>query len=345
MPRCLHSRVFAALALALLLLNAGCGRAPPPAANQMRPATVGVVTISPSNASASVRLSGLVGFKRETPLAFDAPGTLSELAVDAGDRVRAGQILARVRRATVGTDSSEAALARQTAERQLERVQALFDRGFASQAALDDARLAVARARDVSPLVAPAAGIVLRRAAEPGQTIAAGQAVLILGEPAQGMVVRASASAADAARVTLGQRAVITTGDAGDRSGVVSRIGPKSDDATGAFEVEIRFDDAADLLSGEVASVSLPRAETAGADQTQLEVPLLALLDARADQGVVYVLDAQNRAHRRSVETGGVVDGAVIVLSGLSVGERIIVEGAAYVRDNEVVRPVAAALE
>jgi membrane fusion protein (multidrug efflux system) len=68
----------------------------------------------------------------------------------------------------------------------------------------------------------------------------------------------------------------------------------------------------------------------------------LALLDARADQGVVYVVDDAGVARRRTVTTAGVDGENAIVLSGLKAGERVVAAGAAYVRDGE---PVTIAAE
>jgi RND family efflux transporter MFP subunit len=332
--------VAGALAWAMLSALAGCGRASDPAPVIDSTPVVTVVTVAPAQAPGALSISGLVAFKRETPLSFDAPGTVTSIDVDVGDTVAGGQRLAGLRRATVGTNAAEAAMARETAERQLARVQALHDQGFASQAALDDARLAVEHARDQSVLVAPSAGIVLRREVEPAQTVAAGQAVMIIGEPAFGMVVRASASALDATRLAVGQTANVNIAGMGARAGTITRMAPKSDDATGAFEIEIRLSDMTGLRSGEVAAVTIAAgAAQAQAPPPQLLIPTLALLDARADQGVVYVVDSLDKAHRRTIQTGGLIGDNVIVLSGLAAGERIVGEGAAYVRDGEPVRP------
>jgi hypothetical protein len=67
-------------------------------------------------------------------------------------------------------------------------------------------------------------------------------------------------------------------------------------------------------------------------------VPTLSLLDARADQGIVFVVDAQGVARRRAVTTAGVTQAGVMVISGLEPGDRVISAGAAYVRDGETVR-------
>ncbi len=46
-------------------------------------------------------------------------------------------------------------------------------------------------------------------------------------------------------------------------------------------------------------------------------MPTLSLLDGRADQGVVFVVDTDDIARRRSVQTAGIADDGVLVISGL----------------------------
>lgn len=70
-------------------------------------------------------------------------------------------------------------------------------------------------------------------------------------------------------------------------------------------------------------------------------MPTLALLDARADQGVVFVVDTNNVARRRPVRTSGVTQDGVLVVEGLTPGDRIVSAGAAYVTDGASVRIAA----
>ena len=67
-------------------------------------------------------------------------------------------------------------------------------------------------------------------------------------------------------------------------------------------------------------------------------IPAIALIDARADQGVVFVIDKDGKARRRAVETGGVSDRGVSILKGLAAGDRVITRGASMVRDGDAVR-------
>jgi RND family efflux transporter MFP subunit len=300
---------------------------------------VQVVQVAPADAAGTIRASGLVGYRREPILSFTAPGMVGDIRVDAGDVVRRGQTLATLRRTTGGANVDEAALARANAERDLARTQALYERGFVSEARLDDARLAVERTRDSSVIVAPTDGVILRRAAEPSQTVGAGTPILVLGETRSGVVVRAPVAASQAARIRVGDAATLRIAELGDvtRSGRVTRVGAKGDDATGAFEVEVEIADAAPLRSGMVAVVEIATTAVANAAPT-IVVPTLSLLDARADQGVVFVVDAEGIARRRSVRTAGVTQAGVLVVEGLNPGDRVISAGAAYVRDGAPVR-------
>lgn len=328
--------VFQSIAAALALLSVACSGGDPEIATPAEGPLVEVVQVTPGAAAGAIRVSGLVGYRREPVLAFTAAGIVGSIEVDSGDVVRRGQRLATLRRTGAGANVDEAALARANAERDLARTQDLYERGFVSEARLEDARLALARARDSSVLTAPSDGVILRRAAEPAQTLAAGTPVLVLGETGSGIVVRAPVASADAARIRVGDAARIEVNGA-ERTGRVTRVGAKGDDATGAFEVEVEVAAPETLRSGMVAEVEIA-AEPGEDRQSIIIVPSLALLDARADQGIVYVVDESNIARRRAVRTAGVTQAGVVVVEGLAAGERIIAAGAAYVRDGETVR-------
>jgi RND family efflux transporter MFP subunit len=334
-----RSLLIASLGLAL----AACGapNSGESASPQQAP-LVEVVAVASVSSAGAVRASGLVGYRREPQLAFTSAGVVGSIDVDVGDVVRRGQRLATLRRISVGANADEAALAQANAERDLARTQALFEAGFVSEARLEDARLAVERARGASILTAPANGVILRRVAEPAQTVAAGAPVLVFGETGSGLVVRAPVASADASRIRVTDAAIVRVSEAqsGEREGRVTRIGAKSDEATGAFEVEVEVSGAEGLRSGMVAEVEIT-ASTAGATSPTLLVPTLSLLDARADQGIVFVVDERGVAHRRSVRTAGVTQAGVLVVEGLSQGEHVVAAGAAYVRDGEAVRRAA----
>jgi hypothetical protein len=152
-------------------------------------------------------------------------------------------------------------------------------------------------------------------------------------------VLLASVTAADAARVKAGDTVDVTLRGTERRTGKVARIAARSTDGTGAFDVEVSLGDGAGLRSGEVGEVVIQSTTaTEGPATRTFIIPALSLIDARADQGMVYVVDAEGVARRRSVVTGGVSGAGVVVLNGLAEGDRVIANGAAKVRDGDAVR-------
>ena len=141
--------------------------------------------------------------------------------------------------------------------------------------------------------------------------------------------------------IGAGARVRITELAGEARQARVARIAGQGDSGTGAFEVEIEVTNAEGLRSGMVGAVEIDAALGATAENALL-VPALALLDARADQGIVYVVDAEGIARRRPVRTAGVIQTGVLIIEGLNSGERVVSAGAAYVRDGEPVRIAAA---
>jgi multidrug efflux pump subunit AcrA (membrane-fusion protein) len=108
----------------------------------------------------------------------------------------------------------------------------------------------------------------------------------------------------------------------------------------GSFEVEVQLDNPKDLKSGEVAEVRINAKPLAATEPVNgsFVIPAIALIDARADQGMVYVLNANNVAVRRAVRTEGLVDTGVVVTGGLQPGDAVITRGASMVRDGDTVK-------
>ncbi|MDM7456456.1 MAG: efflux RND transporter periplasmic adaptor subunit [Tepidimonas sp.] len=193
-----------ALSMSIALLASGCQRADPPGA-AATPTVVATASVEPLSA-AGMGLSGTVRARVEAPLAFQVGGRIAARRVDAGQTVRAGQVLFEldpsdleqaVRAAEADTAAAEAAL--RTAQADLERVRTLAAQGFVSTQATDRAQLAVREAtsrrdaaqarlaqirngRAYAQLRAPAAGVVTDVTGQPGQVVAAGQPVATLAQ-------------------------------------------------------------------------------------------------------------------------------------------------------------------
>lgn len=353
----LTDRTIAALfAASAALVLTGCGAGTPETAHavtapQVSQPVIVAAEVMPAEPDALVAATGTIVYSQETTLSFKTGGILTELTVDEGDLVKAKQRLARLDLTELAASVAQAEAAVVNADLQYERTRDLVEKGHVAQARLDDAALArdqaragltsVAFNRNLGVMVSPVDGVVLRRLAEPGQTLSPGAAVVQIGDTTSGLVLRVPVTAADAARLKVGDTAEFSIAglDGPPRTGAIVRIGAKSNDATGNFDVDISAGDPALLRSGLIgnARITSSQATKSTGDAGAVRIPTLALIDARADRGYVYVIDDKNIAHRRAVSTSGIIRGEVLILSGLAAGERVIAEGAAYVRDGEAV--------
>ncbi|WP_353216920.1 efflux RND transporter periplasmic adaptor subunit, partial [Sandarakinorhabdus sp.] len=324
---------------------------PPPVAVAM---PVRTAVVRPVSGTATLLVAGTVRLKRETPLAFNTPGRIAAIAVREGDRVAAGQVLARLDITSLGATQAAAGAEVVRAKADLARSEDLFAKGWVTGPRVEQARasMAAAQARlraagfdvGLAVLRAPSGGVVLSRPGEPGQIAQPGQAVLTLGEVSQGFVLRVPLSDLDAARIKRGQSAQVHIAALGAAAlpATVSEVGARSDDGTGTFRIEVQLPADRRLASGQIGTAEL----VLGATQAggALIVPAAAVFAARADEGFVYVLEPETRRVRqRLVMLGAVADAGVIVTSGLQSGEQVVTTGIDRLRNGQVVRIASAA--
>ncbi len=304
--------------------------------------------VSSGPSLATIETSGLVAAKDELRLAVKVGGVIKEISVAEGERVSKGQRLAeleltevranveQVRQAHLKTkldlNRGEKLYAEQVVT--LDQLEALHAAEASAAAALKAARFNAGRA----VIKAPRDGLIQRRLANAGETVAAGTPILILGADDLGYVVRASLSDRELVQLSGGDQAVIRL-DAYpgiQLSGTVSMISAAADPRTGTFPVEIQIaDEGRRLASGMVAKMSLT--PSSGAETALAYVPISAIVEGNGRRAsVYYVIDG--RAKRVSVDVAFIDGDRVALSSGPGVGERVITDGALFVADGEAVR-------
>lgn len=138
---------------------------------------------------AAIPNSGEIRARHETQLGFRVGGKIIERLVDAGTRVKAGQVLMRLDSGDTGLQSSSAVAQYQLAEADTKRFRELRNKGFVSQFALDAREAALKAAAQAglarnqsayTTLRADHAGVIAATLAEVGQVVSVGQPVLRL---------------------------------------------------------------------------------------------------------------------------------------------------------------------
>lgn len=321
--------------------------------------TVTVAVPGRSDIASVINGTGSLAARREMPVGVAGEGGMvTRVLVEPGDWVNAGQVLATVDRSVQSqTAQSQAASIRvaqadlNIAQAELDRAQQLLARGFVSKADIDRktatrdaaaARVRVAQSQLSETqarnrrldIRAPAAGLVLTRAVEPGQIISSGSGALFRVAQGGQMELRTQLAEADLQRIPVGARAEVTpVGTDRVFVGEVWQVSPVIDPQTrqGIARVALSFDRA--LRPGGFASARI----TAGG----AVAPLLpqSAIQSDAKGNFVYILNAKDEAERRTVTTGDVSDVGVAITSGLAGTERVVLTAGAFLNPGQKVKP------
>ena len=121
-----------------------------PAVPQVRIAQVGGTTVPDT-----IIATGTVAWRRETSLGFTSAGRIATVAVDEGDSVRPGQLLAALDSTTVAASVAAARAERDRAAAEYARSAKLFEQGWVTRPRVDNARATLAAADRLSACAAP----------------------------------------------------------------------------------------------------------------------------------------------------------------------------------------------
>ena len=294
------------------------------------------------------------------------PGELHGLTVREGDRVEAGQVIARVEateyadRVRQAQEQADAAKAQvEIAQRQVDNNAALVRQGFISKTAADNslASLNTAQANhraaqagiDVlrksladTVLRAPISGQVSQRLAQPGERVAPEARIVEIVDLSR-LELEASISPADSVAVRVGQQALLRIeGVAQPVAATVARINPSAQAGSRSVLIYLTVAAQPGLRQGLFAQGQL-----ATETQRALAVPLNAV---RTDKPLPYVQVVEgDRIAHRTVQTGvrGEVDGELwVAVQGVADGARLLRGAAGVVREGTQVKlaaPVAPA--
>lgn len=303
-----------------------------------RATRVEVAVVQPTESSIDLLLPGEILGSRDVVLAAGNGGLVERVRVRRGERVTKGQSLVSVDAELYAAQLAQAEAQAAQANDELVRQEKLGDlastaqvQNARTQAAVADAALRQARARlSRAAIRAPFGGIVADVNVEEGEHAPPGSPVARLVELDP---VRVTLSVADRDVVNLREGMeveVMTNARSGVFPGTITHVGPAADLRTRAFPVEVTVanPDKA-LLPGMIAQVHAHREVTADA----VVVPQEWIVTRRADQGVF--LDRDNTAVWSAVELGEVVGDQVIIASGVSYGDRIVVTGHRDLKDGE----------
>lgn len=329
--------------ISLLLLGA-CSAGKPAEKALVR---VAVQPVASLDVASSVMLTGDIQARKVTEQSFRVSGKLVKRYVDVGDRVRAGQVLARLdpreQKTDLASANAEVAVRESRlhlAEQNYQRQQLLLPKGYTNlseyqkaRSGLDSARgdLAALRAQQANArdqvgyteLFAVADGVITARHAEEGQVVQAATPVFNLAHDGQREAVFSAYESLLGADQTEGTVTISPLGQPSIQlSGTIREITPIVSAASGTLRVRVALPDAA--IAPALGSVVSARLQTPS--QRAFALPWSALSRTQG-QPAVWRLDDQSKVRLTRVKVLRYEQGQVIVSEGLNEGDRVVSRG------------------
>ncbi len=335
-------RYGATFAIALALL-AGCGKARhdrPATEPEIAPAQVRTMQVQTKTAGAFEEVVGTVRARLRATIEAKASGRIMDLPVVLGQKVKTGELLARLDAPEIKARLQQAEAGLQQADRDWKRVSSLYTQQAATRAdsdaaesRLDLAKAGVAEARamlDYIEVKAPFDGVITRKVADVGDLAAPGKPLIEIEDPTR-LQLDADVPEAIAGAIKSGTTMVVRTGTpATELKGTVAEIAPTADPLSRTFRVKLDLPGDKGLMSGQFARLAVPVGET-----PSMRVPSTAIIE-RGQLEIVFAVENQH-ARLHLVKTGRQINNETEILSGLDSGDVVVVDNASQLIDGQAV--------
>jgi len=324
-----------------ILTLAGCSQAK---TDKVVDPKVEVASVQQISSSGALQYSGTIEAVQTIPLTFQAQGTVLKVLVNAGDPVSAGQLLAVVDKADAQS-MYEISLAKyQQAKDAYHRLKQVHDNGslpevkwVEMESNLQQAQSSAALAKNnlkKCNLYAPESGVIGARNIEPGMNSLGNLKAPLELVKINTVYVKVAVPENEINLIKKGQKASFSVSalDNQEFDGIVTNVGVVADAVSRTYEVKITVHNSKMLLKpGMVCDVKV----NAPQNRSVLGVPYQAVDQDEAGNKYVYVVnEAQRKVSKRIVTAGNYQDDFVQILSGLSVGEKVVVSGMHKLTDN-----------
>jgi RND family efflux transporter MFP subunit len=320
-----------------VLLLAGCGSKEEltttvVSAAPQKTIQAAVVEIKSTSVPFRVEVTGQVAPIFQATLSSRIQGTIDKLLVREGSRVSKGQLLIQLDSRDLQADLARAHAEVENAKAHLDRMNQLYVQDAVSKQEMENAtrtyRVAEASRRAVEAQLsytmvrAPFEGVITEKKVEAGELASPGQPLLKMEDPLH-LRLEATVAEGDLKSVSRGDKIPVVIDALGGQAltGLVSQILPAGDPQTHTFMVKVDLPKTPGLKTGMFGRFQLDK----GLTQTIL-VPSAAVVE-RGELSSLYVVGSDQTARLRWVKLGRRFEQQVEILSGLNIGERVLVDG------------------
>ena len=320
----------------------GCDQKQPalPISESLPTAVVRVEAVQILPRLATEEVVGTVRPKLCASVSSKISGVIEQMLVHPGQRVKLGDLLVQLDAREIKARLDQAQAVREQSQKDIQRFEVLLKQSAVTQQEFDAAqarfRVADATVTEAQTLLgyakitAPFDGVITAKRADVGDLAAPGKPLLEVEDPT---TLRFEADVPDAliSKIKLQDELAVRLSPANSSvKAVVTEIAPAADPASRTFRVKLDLPASAELRSGQFGRVAVPVAQV-----NALRVSTNAV-HVRGQMEIAFVVTNQH-AQMRLVKTGKQLEGAVEIVSGLSNGEQLVVDGADKLMDGQPV--------
>ena len=334
------------LPLLMISMLAACGKEEVAKKEEKYAIPVETTTVMQGNVSSFYSTTATLEAPQEANVVSRISGLIESLAVEEGDRVQKGQVLAVIdaKRQQYDLDRSEAEV--KIIEQELNRLKKMGNKEFISadsmakleynlQAAIAKKDLAELQVKE-SRVLSPISGVVAKRYVKAGNMAKEfGDLFYIVNQDELHGIVHLPEQ--QLASLRLGQEAQVFSNQQSKNAihAKVLRISPIVDPQSGTFKVTLAVpNQEARLKAGMFTRVEL-KYDT---HENVITVPYSALIN-QDNRQALYVIDGTN-ANRREVEIGYREGDSVEVIAGINPGEQVVTRGQQNLKDQSLVEVI-----
>lgn len=336
----------------VLLLFSGCGSEQTETNTQMETISATVHTVQSTAESSEKTYGGEIQSRNSARIATKVMGEIKAIPFDIGESFEPGDLILQIKQEQIDAQEeqalaalSEARVAFEQAQKDLQRFEALYKEGSASDKELENARnhLAMSESRmnraeakrdeildlkAYTQIRAPYAGVVTAKHMNEGDLASPGMPVISIEEGNSYKLVFTIPETA-VSRFSVGQEILIRVPGLAnsDIQATLSRINSSGERGSRQFKAEAEINEPNEAIrSGMYAEAVIPTG-----DNTSVTIPASSVV-SRGQLSGVFALNSDNIALLRWITLGEETEQGYVVLSGLREGERIVenITGSVY---------------
>lgn len=331
--------------LLILFVLTGCQTRKPQPDTSVTAIPVIPGSVSMISASDEISLSGNIEGYKTVRLGFMVAGKIDYIAVNEGQPVSKGQLIASLDPASYSIAKEMADIQVNQVQDEYNRLKAMYDNKSLSESDFSKITYGLQQAKAQQKLhtknladtrlYSPIEGVLLKKLAEAGEITGVGLPLFVISDIRK-IKVTAFIPENELHKIKIGQEAEVHISSLTETcKGKITEVGSAADAASRAFSVKIEIDNPKLLIRpGMIAEVKI----LPGNKDKILVVPVGSVQHDYNDQSFVFVIDtAKNQAFRKNISTGRLINDNIEIITGLIENEIIVTGGQQKLVDGSLI--------